>query len=173
MEKWKHIKGYENLYLVSNYGNVMSLGKGKSNRSQKRLLKQGVISLFYKRVALTKNSKSKFFLVHRLVAQAFLENPKNKPCVNHLDENPSNNNLSNLQWCTYKENNNHGNHNLKISLTNGKPVKQVDIKTNKTIKVFHSLNEAARSSSSFFSSSISKCCNGTQKKHAGYYWFWN
>jgi len=102
------IKGYENLYEVSNLGNVRSLPrlKGRAGRvlKQERIVKSATT---YKRVSLCKEGKVKRFAVHRLVASAFLPNLENKPEVNHIDFNGSNNNLTNLEWCTRKENMEH------------------------------------------------------------------
>lgn len=112
-EVWKNIKGYEGLYQVSNYGNVKSCdryvfaGAGSNHKTQhikERLLsKKGGAK--YIQVSLSKNGKTKPFLIHRLVAEAFIPNPDNLPCVNHKDENKHNNNADNLEWCTYKYNN--------------------------------------------------------------------
>lgn len=105
MEIWKKVNGFEN-YEVSNFGNV------RSNHYFKiRILKQennrGNEKGSYKRVLFSKQNKKYRFQVHRLVAMLFLENLENKPCVNHIDGNPSNNNFSNLEWCTYSENEKH------------------------------------------------------------------
>ena len=101
-EIWKPIKGYENLYEVSNTGKVKSL-KYRKKYEQKEiainLRKDG-----YLQVQLNKQGHQKIYLVHRLVAQAFLDNPDNKPYINHLDCDPSNNNVNNLEWCTQSEN---------------------------------------------------------------------
>lgn len=71
------------------------------------ILRQRKSNAGYARVGLRLNGKTKEMLVHRLVAQCFIENPKNKPIVNHLDTNKQNNAVENLEWCTYKENSAH------------------------------------------------------------------
>lgn len=101
-EVWKDIEGYEGLYQVSNLGRVRSL---KFNKT--KILKQGNVN-GYKRVVLSKNGKRKNYFVHRLVAMAFISNPNNLSIVNHKDENPSDNNVNNLEWCTQKYNINYG-----------------------------------------------------------------
>ena len=113
MEIWKDIKGYEGSYMVSNYGRVKSLEKNIESHNHTRtqyrpekILKQYKNKWGYMRVYLTQNSIKKMYAVHRLVASAFIDNPNNKPCVNHIDNDRSNNHLDNLEWCTYKENNN-------------------------------------------------------------------
>lgn len=108
MEEFRDIKGYEGLYQVSNFGNVMSLSKGDGNGNRDRLLKQEVLdnnsTTTYRRVALCVNGIVKRFSVHRLVALAFIDNPEDKPMVNHIDNNGWNNNVDNLEWCTHSEN---------------------------------------------------------------------
>ena len=109
-EIWRPIEGYEGLYEVSSYGKVRSLDKYDS---MNRFLRGRILRLFtdglgYLRAQLYSNSKRKSFLVHRLVAQAFLPNPDNLPQVNHIDENPSNDNVDNLEWCDGKYNVNYG-----------------------------------------------------------------
>lgn len=101
----KDIKGYEGLYKVDNFGNVYSLPR-KTTKGGK--LKQQINKRNYCRVVLCKNNIAKAFSVHRLVAQAFIPNPQNFPQVNHKDENPRNNCVSNLEWCTAKYNCNYG-----------------------------------------------------------------
>ena len=100
-EIWKDVVGYEGYYQVSNFGNVKSI---KRTTSQGKVLKPFVNELGYKFVALCVNGKKKDCRVHRLVAQAFIYNPKNKEQINHLDYNPSNNRVDNLEWTTPKEN---------------------------------------------------------------------
>lgn len=110
MEEWKSITGYEGLYEVSSYGRVRSLDKYDSiNRFLRgRILKLCDNGCGYLSVVLYSNSKRKLCLVHRMVAQAFIPNPYNLPQVNHRDENPSNNNVDNLEWCDGKYNVNYG-----------------------------------------------------------------
>ena len=104
-EVYKPIKGYENLYEVSNKGNVKSLVNRYKNTKGIFLLNQENVksgSVTYKRVQLSNPKKR--FLVHRLLAQTFLDNVCNKPHVNHIDNNPSNNHKDNIEWCTHSEN---------------------------------------------------------------------
>ena len=110
MEEWRPIVGYEGLYEVSNTGQVRSLDKYDSmNRFYEgRILKLFADRLGYLSVVLYSNSKRKHYLVHRLVAEAFIPNPDNLPQVNHRDENPSNDNVDNLEWCDGKYNVNYG-----------------------------------------------------------------
>lgn len=91
-ELWKQIQGYEGLYAVSTYGNVMSL---RSKKILKPLNSHG-----YDRVVLSFKGKIERCLVHRLVAQAFIPNPDGLPQINHKDENKKNNFVDNLEWCT-------------------------------------------------------------------------
>lgn len=115
MEVWKDIEGYEGLYQVSSWGRVKRLNTG-------RILKGRKNTNSYLTVGLCKNGEQKDYLIHRLVAQAFIPNPHNKPQVNHIDENKENNHAENLEWVTAKENNNHGTHNLRASKTKSIPI---------------------------------------------------
>lgn len=108
-ETWKPVKGFEGLYEVSNLGNVRSLLKGKCQQMVLNKDNHG-----YKRVALFKDGIPSYKAAHRLVAEAFIPNPDGLPCVNHKDENPSNNIVDNLEWCTYDYNSNYGTRNARI-----------------------------------------------------------
>lgn len=99
---WKDVQGYEGLYMVSNDGRVKSITRYKKE------LKPSIGSSGYYYVQLWHDGKCKCRNIHRLVAQAFCENPENKPFVNHLDENKLNNSATNLEWVTHKENCNYG-----------------------------------------------------------------
>lgn len=96
MENWKDIKGYEGLYQVSDKGNIRNI-KRNSN------LKPTPDADGYLRVSLSKNNKGKTFKVHRLVAEAFIPNPENKPTVDHINTIRTDNRVSNLRWFTKKE----------------------------------------------------------------------
>lgn len=108
-EIWVDIKDYEGFYQVSNLGRVRSLprwvkGKGKSIQLRDGFYLKVDIAKGYERVTLFKNNNRKRVMVHRLVAQHFVDNPKNKPEVNHIDGNKRNNKLTNLEWVTSSEN---------------------------------------------------------------------
>lgn len=101
-ELWLDISGYENLYQVSNHGRIKSLNYRRTGKEQ--ILKQATNKDGYKFVSLRKNGKGKTFTVHRLVAKAFIPIIENKVEINHIDCNKTNNCVSNLEWCTHKEN---------------------------------------------------------------------
>lgn len=109
-EKWKDINGFEGLYQISNTGKIKSFRRSsKFGSPEELILKPSIINSGYHVVTLYhENSKKRKYQVHRLVAEAFLPNPQNLPCVNHKDENKTNNNVDNLEWCTYQYNNNYG-----------------------------------------------------------------
>lgn len=167
-ETWKPIIGYEGLYEVSNYGNIRSLFR------YKKVLKPWPTSIGYLMVYLSKDNSRKAFLVHRLVASAFLENPDNKPQVNHLDEDRTNNNVSNLEWCTRKENHNYGSHKKKLSKAHiNHPKKSKSIaqctKDGELISVFPSISEATRKTG-ISKSNICACCQGKRNTCKGFVW---
>ena len=167
-EIWKDIEGYEGLYQISDKGRVKSLKFGKEKiLSLKRDKKN------YLRIILWKNGKNKTYQVHRLVAKSFIPNPDNLPQINHIDENPSNNNVENLEWCNSKYNNNFGNRNKRIaeSLTNGKKSKTIDQFSldGNFIRTWQSMMQVVRELG-FPISSISYCCNGKLKSVGNFIW---
>lgn len=101
MEKWKEISEY---YLVSNLGKIKSLPRNGTIKVE-RILKAKTARTGYKEVSLAYRDTRKSKLVHRLVAEAFIPNPENKPCIDHLDFDKSNNCVENLKWVSYEENN--------------------------------------------------------------------
>lgn len=164
-EIWKPIKDYEGLYQVSNLGNVRSLNRKIKNRNLKEKIKKFDKTKFgYLRVELNNNGKKKKYLVHRLVAQTFLDNPNNYPCINHKDENKNNNIVSNLEWCDYLYNNLYNNKHKKSWVK----VKQLD-KNNNIINIFVSITEASKKTN-IIQCEISNCLHNRQKTAGGYYW---
>jgi hypothetical protein len=102
MEIWKSIKGYEGIYEISNYGRVSSLPRKYLPKG--KILDYGVNNIGYPRVNLCKNGKVKPYLVHRIIAKAFIPNPNNKPQINHINGIKTDNRLENLEWTTQSEN---------------------------------------------------------------------
>lgn len=108
-EIWKDIKGYEGSYQVSNLGRVRSLTRKVKTfngvrTSKGQILKPLKTNTGYYRVDLKQNQKNKYMSIHRLVAEAFILNPNNYPIINHKDNNPQNNCVDNLEWCTQSYN---------------------------------------------------------------------
>ena len=174
MEIWKNIKGYEGFYQVSNMGRVKSLERtfidksGRKRTIKERILKQAAWSTGYLSVVLSTSGKRKMFAVHRLVCKAFHEKPDNKPCVNHIDENKTNNCASNLEWCTSSENNNHGTRNERSGKAQSKPVGQYTL-DGELIKIWPSTIEAGRQGG-FSCGNISSVANSKRKTHKGFVW---
>jgi len=163
--------GYPN-YEVSNLGNVKSLNYHSTGKTQ--LLKPEKIISGYLRIPLSKNNKKKRFLIHRLVAMAFIPNPNNLPEINHINENKTDNRVNNLEYCTAEYNANYGTRKERIAekMTNNektsKPVKQYDLKGN-LIQKFPSIMDAQRKFG-YVSQNISKVCLGERKTANGYRW---
>lgn len=168
-EIYKDIKDLEGKYQVSNFGNVMSLNYRRTGRAE--LVSPGKCG-GYLRVNLCKNGKMKMFFVHRLVAETFLPNPNNLPCVNHKDQTRTNNRVDNLEWCTYEYNINYGTRNERVAKanTNGKRSKKVLQFTldGEFVREWESTRECERNG--FDHSGVMKCCNGKQKTHKGFRW---
>lgn len=164
VEIWKDIVGYEGLYKVSNLGKVMSFWGKKP-----KLLKPQKENSGYLHIVLINNTKSRTnFYLHRLVAQAFLPNPNNLPCVNHKDENKTNNRVSNLEFCTHKFNINYGTAKERIAKKLSKPVLQYD-KNGNFIKEYPSTKDAERKTG-LYQESICRVCKGKYHTCGGYIW---
>ena len=153
--------------MVSNLGAVKSLNYGGNGITQ--LMKLSNTTDGYLAVSLTIDKKRKSYLCHRLVAQAFLDNPLNLPCVNHMDENKTNNNINNLEYCTNHYNCLYGTNISRTSKTQSIPVIGVDILTNEIIR-FASMHLAY--TNGFDDGNICRCCKGKNKTYKGYKWFY-
>lgn len=180
-EIWKDIKGYEGKYQVSSIGRVKSLKRtlspgyyGKGRTTEEMLLRPFANQQGYLRVQLSKNSQRKKYMVHRLVAEAFIPNPNNYKCINHKDETHTNNNVDNLEWCTHKYNSNYGTLKERLSAINlnhpakSKRVEQLDKKGNH-IAFFPSVHEAERVYN-IKGNDVSQCCRGLIKSAKGFLW---
>lgn len=155
-EVWKDIEGYEGLYQVSSWGRVRSTYRGG------RILKSLVTTYGYLRVTLYKSNVGKCQFIHRLVAQAFIPNPQNKPEINHIDENKENNFVDNLEWVTTKENLNYGTRNLRASKSLSKPIICIE-----TGIEYYGTHECARKMG-LKPSNINKVLKGMLKHTGGY-----
>lgn len=159
-EEWKDIKGYEGLYQVSNLGRVRSLKYGKH-----KILKLHSNGVGYTNVDLCINGKKTTKKVHRLVAEAFIPNPENKPQVNHISGIKNDNKVDNLEFCTLAENQQHA---LKNKLRPTKEILQCDLDGN-VIKEWNCISECARQLN-ILNSNIVSCVKGRQKTAYGYIW---
>ena len=180
-EIWKDIEGYEGLYQVSNLGNVKSLDHMRKNGTNEYMQKGKLLKpqlnnkTRYFHIRLSKNGKVKNFLLHRIIAQAFIVNPNNYKEINHKDENPSNNSLQNLEWCDKKYNINYGKGNQIRSQTEiktkkgGKRVYQFDLENN-LLKIWNNQLEIKKELGISQTNNISNCCNGKRKSAYGYKW---
>ena len=184
-EVWKDIRGYEGLYQVSNLGRVKSLNYKRTG--EERILKITKDRNGYYLVNLRKNNKTKMFKVHYLVADNFIPNPYNKPEIDHINTNPSDNRVENLRWATREENCNneltrtHNSESKKIK-NNGIPwrrgkdnpyskkIVQLSL-SGELIRVWDSIREAEREEG-FDHRHICKCCKGKQKFHKEYKWMY-
>ena len=178
VEIWKDIKDYEGLYQVSNLGNVRSLDKiiyqkNKSGKNQKHIyrgkeLKKQKQLNGYEVVNLYKDAKMTKKLVHRLVAIAFIENKLNRHFINHKDNDKTNNNVENLEWCTQSENVVYAyTHGVKIP-PNMRKVKRLN-KEDIFIDMFESIQDAERFTN-VRATNISKCCRNLRRTAGGYKW---
>ena len=166
-EIWCDVRGYEGLYQVSNWGRVKSLNY--KHTGKEGILKPGKTKRGYLYVSLCKEEKRKKHYIHRLVLQNFspVEN-MDELQVNHINENKEKNYLSNLEWCTCKENCNHGTRNARAAEKKSIPIAQLTL-DGKFVKAWKSIHDAEREGG-FDQGNINKCCQGKFKTHKGYKW---
>ena len=177
-EEWKPITGYEGFYEISNFGRIRSIDRIEYQRHysgimskymhQGQIIKPGKRTNGYITIGLTKNGKRKTHSVHRLVALHFLEKPEGKDYINHLDADPTNNRVSNLEWCTQSEN-------IQYAYDHGtkkpphlKPIGQYDMDGN-LIKVWEGQTAAARALG-IHQANILKVCQGNREQTGGFKW---
>ena len=182
-EEWRDIRDCEGRYEVSNFGNVRSVSRNVHNHTgfiklKGKVLKQRKDEKGYMRIdIINNNGVKKFYGVHRLVADAFLENPLNKPQVNHKDGNKSNNVVDNLEWCTNGENQVHA-YKIGLNRVTGRAgrkkrtVLQIDCSTGEIVGEYKSISDAANAVGCKTSSNIGGCCRNAygRKTICGYRW---
>jgi len=169
MEKWHVINDFPN-YSISNLGNVMN---NKTNKMMKLNVKSG-----YYHVGLINNKNRSIFKVHRLVALAFINNPENKPEVNHKNKNKLDNLIDNLEWTTHKENMQHKSIGLIYKSNKNKPILRLNKNNNEVIEQYNSIEEAGiwSSENKFTNNShngrnaIGNCVNGLSNSAYGFKW---
>ena len=178
---------YEGLYKVSNLGRILSLNYHREGRAE--LMTPGERKNGYFQVCLRKNGESKTCLVHRLVAETFLPNPENKPCINHKIEGKKgkkinmvffnedgsiNKEKTTIEWATYEENNNYETRNERIGKTsiNGKQSKKVLqlSLSGDLIREYPSIMECERNG--FNRSAVCLCCQGKKPQYKGFLWMY-
>lgn len=178
-EIFKDIYGYEGLYQISNFGNVKSadrerLGRGGSIRKcPGRILKPKINNKGYYQVDLfNSENKSKRFLIHRLVAETFLDNSNNYDQINHIDNDHTNNHVDNLEWCTNEYNCTYGTHVERVTEQIRVPIYSID--ENGNIENFPGVREARRQMFERFGKygNISAVLCGRQKTSLGRQWFY-
>ena len=172
---WKQLKN--NSYYSINEDGVVKRNAytrvdklGRTTQVKEMILKQHLDKDGYYRVTIVSGiDKPKFCPVHRLVAETFIENKDNLPCINHKNEIKTDNNVNNLEWCSISYNNNYGERQKRVSKTQGKKV----IGTNEIeTLIFNSANEAEIYLKNRKGSNISQCANGKLRTAYGYKWRW-
>lgn len=162
--KLRPVVGYEGLYEVSSIGEIRSV---KRQGTDGRVLKHKIDKSGYHLVYLCKNGKYKGQLVHRAVAEAFIQNADCLPCVNHIDENKDNNSAENLEWCTYQYNNNYGTARERASKARYKPC--VGEWPDGTKRQYNSCTIASKETG-IPQGNIWGACNGLWKRAGGVIW---
>ncbi len=169
---------YEGLYKVSNFGRILSLNYRNTGRAE--LMNPSEDKKGYLQVGLSKNGEYKMCYVHRLIAQTFLPNPENKPCVNHKIEGKKGKTMNmvffnedssidkertTIEWATYEENNNYETRTERAAKAMSKRVLQLSL-SGDLIREWESTKECGRNG--FNQGAVWSCCNGKRKSHKGF-----
>lgn len=171
-EIWKPVQGLEGYYEVSSFGHVRSLDRdvlyqdGTIHHLQGKMMKATKKTKGYYYVSLRNGGRYYHYSVHYLVAKHFVSGYEKGMEVNHLDECPSNNEASNLEWCTHKDNINYGSHNQKVIDSISKPIVQYDI-TGNFIREWKSQTEASKALN-ISQAHIGRCLKGKTKSAFGF-----
>lgn len=162
IEEWRDIKGFEG-YQISSFGRIKSLEKIDylGHHRKEKILKPSKTKDGYLKVALCKDGEKKSYYIHRLVGNAFLQNPYNLPLINHINEIKTDNRVENLEWCDSTYN---------VRYSQAKPVNQFT-KDGKFIRRWDCINEI-QYQLGFSNGHIIKCCQGKLKSSYGFKWFY-
>ena len=185
-EEWRDIKGYEGVYQISNLGHIKRI---RCAKGRERIIKGFLTKKRYLKVTLHKDGIRKDYLVHRLVAETFIPNPQNKPCVDHIDTDKLNNKVENLRWCTYQENNLNELTREAYSRTMKERRKRREALISKSgaehpksmkvvqltlegefVRVWDSMTETTKEG--FSCQCVCRCCKKERKTHKGFKWMY-
>ena len=182
-ETWKEIPSWEGYYAASNLGRIVSLGRHVNGRysiifrkpkimTQTRIKQTGYLCVILSR----NNDRGKIYLVHRLIALAFIPNPLNYTCVDHIDTDRTNNNVSNLRWCTYQGNMKNQETQKRLHSTpkphkrDGLSYQVVALKDDDCYKIYPSISSVKEDNHD--PKSVWLACNGRRIQHHGFKWMY-
>lgn len=180
-EEWRDVVGYEGIYKVSNKGRVASLSRTVDRKRYKfvckpKLLKDRIGKNGYSTITLCDEYNNQHpASIHYIVASAFIQNPNNYPCIDHINTIRNDNRVENLRWCTVSMNNLNPITRSKMSKSRTgkyfgsyKPVVGVNISDTKDIRFYKSTTETVKDG--FCQRHVSSVCRGVRNKHKGYKW---
>lgn len=169
-EVWKDVAGLEGLYQVSSYGRIKSFRNSTHFfGQQEHFIKPYIMPNGYEAVVLYDEEHKRYrYLVHRLVAMAFIPNPLEYDSVNHKDENKRNNHVDNLEWCTRSYNNAYGTARIRQTLTKGSKIEQLTLE-GYPLAIYNSVSIASKITG-IPKTGIIKCCNGKRGNAGSYTW---
>lgn len=182
-EEWRDVVGREGRYIVSNHGRIATIRDCFEYKRNGQVFKKAMTphicstsispSTNYRRMTFVEGGLKSTCLVHRIVAEAFIPNPRGYTCIDHIDDDPTNNRAENLQWCNYKMNNTKPHHFISASnARKGLPAPNrkaiVQLQNDNVINVFESMAEAE--SLGYHHSAISRVCAGKLPLYKGFKW---